>query len=72
MKTKIVVAAMAFGMFALALVSMPTKQVVAKESSSRCSWTQSDCRGWFNGSYEACLEGGDGNSCTCGKRTRDC
>jgi len=62
---------MAFGMFALALVSTPTKPVVAKMLEDRCKWEKARC-GMFGGSYEACLEGGNGNSCDCGQRTRDC
>lgn len=37
-----------------------------------CKWKQLDCDGWLNGTYEACLENGDGNSCDCGSVTRNC
>jgi len=72
MKAKILVAAMAIGMFAAALVSTPTQQVVANsESGGSCKWSKLSC-GVFSGSYEACLDNGDGNSCECGKTTRNC
>lgn len=42
------------------------------ESAGECKWKIVDCDGWFSGNYEACLENGDGNSCTCGQVTREC
>jgi len=65
---------MAIGMFAAALVSIPTQQVVANsESGGNCKWRKLKCDGWLNSdTYEACLDSGDGNSCECGKTTRGC
>ena len=42
------------------------------ESAGSCKWKIIDCPYWFTGDYEACLENGDGNSCTCGQVTREC
>jgi len=68
MKTKISVAAMAFGMFAFALVSTPAKLAVASsESGEWCNWKRIYCSKWGSGSYEVCISGGDGRSCSCGK-----
>lgn len=41
-------------------------------STSSCKWKRIDCDGLFTGDYEACLVSGDGNTCSCGKVTRDC
>jgi hypothetical protein len=37
-----------------------------------CKWKILDCKGIGTGNYEACLETGDGNSCSCGATTRNC
>ena len=37
-----------------------------------CKWKVIECPGLGTGDYEACLQNGDGNSCSCGIVTRDC
>jgi len=43
-----------------------------ENSSIKCKWKRIDCSGFGTGDYEACLDNGDGHSCTCGATTRDC
>lgn len=46
--------------------------IAQSESGGSCKWKFTDCPGFNNGDYEACLSNGDGNSCTCGQVSRDC
>ena len=55
------------------LIKMNNTAAYAREASPNgCQWELVDCPGWFSGSFEACLKGGDGYSCSCGDRTRGC
>ena len=42
------------------------------EDEKVCKWKVIDCPGIGTGDYEACLENGDGNNCSCGSVTREC
>ena len=54
------------------LLMLNVEALSKTESAGGCKWKIIDCPGWFTGDYEACLENGDGNSCTCGQVTREC
>lgn len=44
----------------------------SESSGISCKWKVIDCPGWWTGDYEACLDNGDGNPCSCGLTTRNC
>ena len=54
------------------LLMLNVEALSKTESAGGCKWKIIDCPQWFTGDYEACLENGDGNSCTCGQVTREC
>lgn len=42
------------------------------EEGGSCKWKTIDCPGLGTGSYDGCLDNGDGNPCYCGSTTRTC
>ena len=63
-KVLILFMVLSFGFFSTGLFGQETEKI--------CKWKQYTCPGWFGGTYEACLEIGDGNVCDCGAVTRQC
>jgi hypothetical protein len=54
------------------IYSANMEALAGEGGSGSCKWRLTDCPGWGTGDYEACLDNGDGNSCTCGNTSRNC